>query len=220
MNNHPRDFDRRTLSMAVFALSLSLAMPPFLSCVGEEFDLCDVDMASLEGSYYFSWQAHEIRYYNTCFDYGGEDHDPPSDPADMTDCEWKSYTDLESRSVEVEINADGSVGDAKVTADNIDADRVDVHCELLEEKICNAKIRCTLSGTRRSGSGDDGAGGQYEEWQYDCRCTGSIGDPDDPDGSVCQSCKAEWEQYDSEKAKYDLREEEETYYEFELTVLE
>ena len=75
MNNHPRDFDRRTLSMAVFALSLSLAMTPFLSCVGEEFDLCDVDMASLEGSYYFGWQAHEIRYYNTCFDYGGEDHD-------------------------------------------------------------------------------------------------------------------------------------------------
>jgi hypothetical protein len=201
-----------------FAGALGVAATMAVGCGGGSGTICDVDFGSLAGTYSFTWTVHDSRFLNTCFD----NYDEPqvSNPAELTDCSWTEESEEETLTVELVVEENGDIGNAritKVTGDDVDPDDVidtGVKCELLEGTICDAPVRCSLTGNKCSASLET----DPDAWQYPCNC--ATGSPHDPMGAACQDCRAAYEKYESESTEYCQKGRDGDYFEFTLTVRE
>jgi hypothetical protein len=206
----------RFFSARAAACMGALCATTALGCGSSSGAICDVDFGSIAGSYSFTWKTHNSRYENSCFDTFGPD---PIDPAQQTGCTWTESTDDETIVVELVIEENGDIGNAKITSvtdEDGDVDEVDggVQCEMLEGELCDAPIRCTLTGQtcNYTDSGDP------DEWKYSCNCLD--GSANDPASAACQECKTSYDKYVSERDEYCEKGRAGDYFEFTLHVKE
>jgi hypothetical protein len=189
-----------------------------LGCGGGSGAICDVDFGSLAGSYSFTWRTHSVSYSNSCFE--NYDSPDPADPADLTNCTWEERSDDETLVIELVVEESGDIGNAritKITDEDGEEEEVEggVQCELLEGEVCDAPIRCKLTGQTCSYSTVDE---DPDAWKYSCNCMEGSGA--DPTTAACQDCKVSYEKYASERDEYCEKGRAGDYFEFTLSVKE
>jgi len=177
--------------------------------------LCDVDFADLAGTYSFSMTTGETRYTNSCFEGA---FDPDVDPGTVKDCMWVAEPRKETITVELVVQEDGNIGEAKITSVTEEGGQpqdpnVSVKCEMLKGELCNAPIRCTVSGSQCATSVPPEP---TDDWQYPCNC--APGSPNDPTSAPCLACKAEYDKYQSQTDEYCQKQNDSAYYEFTLNI--
>lgn len=187
-----------------------------LGCGGGS--VCDVDFGTIAGTYSFTWKTHSVDYANSCFD----SYESPDqvDPADMTNCTWEERSDDATVGIEFVIEESGDVGNARITnvtneeGEKEEIEDIGVQCELLKGEVCDAPIRCKLTGkTCIYGEDPD-----PNAWQYSCGCSEFGGA--DPMSAACQDCKASYDKYKGERDSYCEKGSAAGYFEFTLHVEE
>jgi hypothetical protein len=193
------------------AVTSCIALPCAATGCGGGGDICEVEFASIAGTYTFTLEMHDVRWLNTCFSNG-----EPSPPTSKTDCTWAPDENVDSFTIEFVIEDDGDIGSARITDTSGDADDdlagFEVECEMLEGEICDAPIRCRF----REPDGCSALTPEPDEWTYNCGCDSASGL--DPNGPECQACKAEFDKYASERDEFCDKGREGDFFEFTLSV--